>query len=173
MRHLLPFSSWVSAQRHPGTKDRTIILFFVLCVCVCEEPCLSTYRHNRLGYPRIFRQTHRKQHMMSFTICTSNTIMDNGTRMWAGFIWLRKWFNDLLLWTQYCAFGGREYLNWLLKYYLLNKDSAPWGLLYNFFPFINVYFSVTKCDRVISNVQVVTHRIETYSWATAYFAAGN
>ena len=56
--------------------------------------------------------------------------------------------------------GAREYLHQLVKYYPLNKDSAPRGLLYNFFPFINVCFSVTKCDGIISNVQVVTHRIE-------------
>jgi len=47
-----------------------------------------------------------------------------------------------------------------VKYYPLNKDSAPWRLLYNFFPFTNVCFSVTKCDSIISNVQVVKHRIE-------------
>lgn len=118
-------------------QKTTIILFFVLCAC--EELYLSTYRQNRLGYPRIFRpQTHRKQHMKSFTICTSYTIMDNGTRRWTGFIWLRKRFNGLLLWTQCCTFGGREYLNQLGKYYPLNKDSAPSGLLYNF-------FSIHKC----------------------------
>jgi hypothetical protein len=128
---------------------------------VCEELYLSTYRQNRLGYPRIFRpQTHRKQQMKSFTICTSYTITDNGTRMWTGFIWLKKRFNGLLLWTQYCTVGGREYLNQLVKYYPLNKDSTPCGLLYNFFSFINVCFSVTKCDGIISNVQVVTHCIE-------------
>jgi hypothetical protein len=80
--------------------------------------------------------------------------------MWTKLIWLRKWLNGLLLWTQYCTFWGSEYLNQLVKYYLLNKDSAPWGLLHNFFPFINVCFFVTKCESIIFNVQVVTHRIE-------------
>lgn len=41
-RHLLPFSSWASAQRHPCTTDRTIISFSVLCVCVWRTLSVNT-----------------------------------------------------------------------------------------------------------------------------------
>jgi hypothetical protein len=149
MWHLLLFSSWVSAQRQNYN--------FILCFMCVWRTLSVNIQTEQTRVPKNIQTSDTQKtaydelHNLYFKYYYGQWYKD------VGWVHMAQW--SALVNTN-CPFGGGEYLNWLVKYYPLNKGSAPWGLLYNFFPFMNVYFSVTKCDRVISNVQVVSHRIE-------------